>query len=400
MSYLEEARAVGPRPVWQIVPPSDYRDRMADDNAAHPELVEGATPPGGYSLADHGGSTIPNPKLVLVTFGSWWGDLGKLQAFAQDLMTAGYLQPLADYKYGSGQGSFAGLYQGPLIASSTVTDADLQTALAQLIDAGRVPAPDASTLYALLLPDGVTVQQGGSASCAAFCGYHDSFVVEAASSTPPDGGDAPETPTASAAAQRVFYTVQPATDCRGCDMPGTQPFDDFCAVLAHEVAEACTDAIPGQGWYNDQTGMENADEWAWQFGAYGPWTVQGYQVNGVGNALNIIRYAQPSQPGPNPNPQPQPQPDCRTPADAMFGQLGGLVEQAMQQAQAAGNPRSAAWYQAGLVWVQWAQENVDAALSQGEATAGLPLAPQGQEPLDRLRELLEDVAADLRERVG
>jgi hypothetical protein len=214
MTYLDEARAIGPRPVWQITPPSDYRDRMAQDGAPQ-------TPPGGYPLTDHGGSTISTPKLVLITLGQWWGDVTKLQAFAQDLMTAGYLQPLADYKYGSGQGSFAGLFSGAAVAG-TVQGSDLQAALTQLIDGGKVPAPDANTLYALLLPEGVTVQQGGSASCSAFCGYHDAFTHGNAT---------------------VYYTVQTATDCQGCNEG--DPFAAFTAVLAHEVAEACTDAIPG-----------------------------------------------------------------------------------------------------------------------------------------------------------
>jgi hypothetical protein len=378
MTYIDEARAIGPRSVWQITPPSDYRDRMAQDGAPQ-------TPPGGYPLTDHGGSTIPTPKLVLVTLGSWWGDLTKLQAFAQDLMTAGYLQPLADYKYGSGQGSFLGLTEGPLAGGTTVTDAQLQDVLARMIDGQTVPAPDANTLYALLLPEGVTVDSGGSASCSAFCGYHDAFTHASAT---------------------VYYTVQTATDCQGCNEG--DPFAAFCAVLAHEVAEACTDAVPGQGWYNDQTGMENADEWAWQFFAYGPWTVQGYQVNGVGNSQAVIKYAQPSQPNPNPNPNPnpdpnpnpKPQPDCRATADAQFTALTGLVNDALQLAQRAGNPKAAAWYTGGLVWLAWTQESIDAALSQTVATAGLPVVPQEHNALEGLADLLEQAAIDLRSRLA
>jgi hypothetical protein len=39
--------------------------------------------------------------------------------------------------------------------------------------------------------------------------------------------------------------------------------------------------------------MENADEWAWQFFPYGPWNVQGYQVNGTGNDRALIQYSPP-----------------------------------------------------------------------------------------------------------
>ncbi len=261
--------AIGPAPVWQIVPPSDHKDRMAQEGAA-------STPTGGYPLTDHGGSTIPGPKLAIVYLGAWWGDTAKLESFASDLMTAGYLQPLADHGYGSGQGTFIGAFHGPPV-SGTVSDAQLQAALSAMISAGTVPAPDGHTLYALCLPDGVTSTQGGSSSCSSYCGYHDALS---------DG--------------KTFYSVQPSTNCTGCDAPGTVPFDDFTAVLAHEIAEACTDAVPGSGWYNDATGMENADEWAWVFGGYGPWNVQGYQVNGIGNSLSVIKY----QPQSNPNPPP------------------------------------------------------------------------------------------------
>jgi hypothetical protein len=259
--------------VWQHVPTREEhllqveRDRMANEGA------DPSTPKLGYPLTNHGGSTITTPKLALVYLGPWWSDTAKIEAFAGDLMTAGYLAPLGPY--GSGQGRFLGSFKGPT-ATGTVTDAQLQSALTGLIAAHTVPPPDANTLYALLLPEGVSSTQGGSASCSAYCGYHDSFTY---------------------AGSRVYYSVQPASDCQGCN--AGDAFAAFCAVLAHEVAEACTDAIPGNGWYNEQTGMENADEWAWVFGAYGPWTVQGYQLNGIGNSLNVIKYQQ-QQPQPPP----------------------------------------------------------------------------------------------------
>ena len=101
MTYFEEMAAIGPRPVWQITPPSEHKDRMANEG---PE----APPTGGYPLTDHGGSTIKNPKLVLVTLGTWWGDTLTLGKFALDIMTAGFLNPLT--AYGSGPGTFLGLF--------------------------------------------------------------------------------------------------------------------------------------------------------------------------------------------------------------------------------------------------------------------------------------------------
>lgn len=268
MGFVDQMQAIGSRAgVWQVVPPSDYKDRLAGEGAP-------ATPAGGFPLTNHGGSTIPNPKLVLIYLGAWWNDTAKLEAFAADLMTAGYLAPLSDY--GSGNGQFLGSIHGPAV-SGTVTDAQLQAILSAMISSppAGFPMPDGHTLYALCLPSGVVVNDGNGVSCTAFCGYHDAL---------PDG--------------KTFYTVQPASDCQGCYI--SDPFSGFTMVLAHEVAEACTDAVPGQGWFADVNGMENSDQFAWIPGPYGPWTVQGYQLNGVGNSLSVIKYAVPS-----PDPQPQ-----------------------------------------------------------------------------------------------
>ncbi len=305
--------------VWQHTPIRDEHlavmtaehDRMASEGA------DPATPKLGYPLADHGGSTIASPKLFIIYLGPWWGNKAKLEGFANDLMAAGYLAPLA--VYGSGVGTFMGSFQTDPV-SGTVTDGQLQTILSNTITAKEVPAPDGHTLYALLLPQGVSVTQGGSASCSSFCGYHGAL---------PDG--------------KTFYAVQPATDCQGCNEGDA--FIGFTAVLAHEVAEACTDAVPGKGWFNDTTGMENADEWAWVFGPYGPWTVQGYQLNGVGNSLGVIRY---QQPVPVPQPKPKPQPACRAQVDAEFAVLLSAI--------GTGNDK---WSQAGRIWIGWAQQEMD-----------------------------------------
>jgi hypothetical protein len=99
-----------------------------------------------------------------------------------------------------------------------------------------VPMPDTNTLYMLILPDGVKVSftAGGESSCSAFCGYHSN-------------------------ASNYYYAVMPATTCNGCNL-GT-PQDALQMTEAHETVEACSDPT-GQGWFNDSTGNENADECA------------------------------------------------------------------------------------------------------------------------------------------
>ena len=260
--------------VWQIVPPQDYRDRMAQAGVP-------ATPPGGYPVTDHGGSIMTAPKLALVYLGAWWGDTAQLEQFASDLMTCGYLDSCSVYGV-TGPFMYLGAWQGPALMGPTVTDAQIQGIMGSFAQYG-IPAPDGQTLYALILPDGITVVDGGSSSCAAFCGYHDALA---------DG--------------ITFYSVHTSSLCDGCNMG--DPFAGFTMILGHELAEAVTDAIPGQGWYNDDTGMEVGDEWAWDPVNWGPWTVQPYQVNGLGAGFGDYNC----QPTPPPQPQPQPGPDIPT----------------------------------------------------------------------------------------
>jgi hypothetical protein len=118
----------------------------------------------------------------------------------------------------------------------------------QEIDAGTLPATNANTLYFVFLPDGVEVVQGGGASCQAFCGYHDSF-----------GSD-------------VYYGVMPYPGCSGCT-GGSAVFDALTSTTSHELCEAITDPIPGQGWYDDTNG-EIGDICAWKTRKLGNYTIQ------------------------------------------------------------------------------------------------------------------------------
>ncbi len=119
----------------------------------------------------------------------------------------------------------------------------MQTLLANAIAAGSLPKPDASTLFVMFLPDGVTVQLGQDASCQTFCGYHSNFALS-------DGTS-------------VFYAILPYPSCSGCTA-GLQPFDAVTAITSHEISEAITDAIPGSGWYDDANG-EIGNICDWQF---------------------------------------------------------------------------------------------------------------------------------------
>jgi hypothetical protein len=98
------------------------------------------------------------------------------------------------------------------------------------------------------LPPGTQVEQGGAASCTDFCGYHDAI-----------NGN-------------IFYGAMPYPDCTGCE-GGLTTVDALTSTASHELSEAITDPIPGQGWYDDANG-EIGDICAWKTKKLNGYTVQ------------------------------------------------------------------------------------------------------------------------------
>ena len=263
---MELLRNIGPRPgVVQIVPTrSVVRPVVVHDDEDH-ELVTrplaSPTGPGGAAgFSNRNGSQIAVPEVHNIYMGPFWGDQNFLEQFSRDIVQRGYLQPLKDLGYGTGPGKYMGSINGPKIAGKTFHDKTAQADLAKMIDAGTL-TPNENSLYVVILPDKVTavMDSDGSKSCKDFCGYHDAFVHNGT---------------------EVAYAVLPSSKCKGC---GGQ-IEDFTAVYAHELAEAATDKVPGQGWVAND-GSENGDLEAWILLKWGPYTVQGYYTNQRGNTM-------------------------------------------------------------------------------------------------------------------
>ena len=92
----------------------------------------------------------------------------------------------------------------------------------------------------------------------------------------------------------VAYSVLPSpTGCQAC---GNGAMSNFTLLYAHELAEACTDKVPGRGWMAEG-GEENADLEAWVLLDWGPpedprrYIVQGYYTNEQGNTIGAWRSA-------------------------------------------------------------------------------------------------------------
>ncbi len=106
----------------------------------------------------------------------------------------------------------------PFNKKTTLTDKAVQKELVKQIAAGKLPAPDANTLYMTYFPPGITIELGSSKSCSSFGAYHEGFK--------------------NAAYGGVFYGVMP--DCG-------YTFNDSTVVSSHELAEATTDNYPTPG---------------------------------------------------------------------------------------------------------------------------------------------------------
>jgi hypothetical protein len=210
-------------------------------------------------LTYRNGPLIENVEVFNVYWGSGWqqspasGMIKQLNDFFTYLVTSPLVDQLSEYSingYKIGHGTFKG---SATVTSSdpgtSVSDAEVQHMLQQEIMANAgLPQPGPNVLYYIYVQPGTRVVQGGSASCQAFCGYHDNI------------------------SGQIFYAVMPYADCQGCT-GGAATFDAMTSTSSHEFCEAITDPIPGQGWYDDTNG-EIGDICAWQTRKLGAYTVQ------------------------------------------------------------------------------------------------------------------------------
>jgi hypothetical protein len=219
----------------------------------------GIAAPPAAQLTYRGGPLLESVEVFTIFWGQVWqtspdSDLAsQINQFFHFIVSSALIDQLAEYSV-PGQaiehGSFIGtvtIVQPTL--SHSVTDAAIQNMLQQEINSNTsVPKTGANTLYFIYLPPGTAVVQGGSRSCQAFCGYHDTF------------------------GNHIYYAVMPFPNCAGC-LGGMTNLDALTSTSSHELCEAITDPVPGQGWYDDTHG-EIGDICAWQTKKLENYTVQ------------------------------------------------------------------------------------------------------------------------------
>lgn len=219
--------------------------------------VAPAVPP---QLTYRNGPILYAVEVFTVFWGADWQQspqsdvANNLNQFFDFILTSSLIDQLAEYSVQGMPPIGHGKRTGTVTITTpqpdpTESDNAIQQLLQQEISTNsNFPQPTQNTLYFIYLPPGVKVVQGGGASCQMFCGYHNDINGQ------------------------IFYAVMPYPDCAGC-VGGLQTFDALTTTSSHELCEAITDPIPGQGWYDDNNG-EIGDICAWQTKQVGNYTVQ------------------------------------------------------------------------------------------------------------------------------
>jgi hypothetical protein len=223
-----------------------------------PEAVMARAAGAAPRLTYRNGPLLSAVEVFTIFWGNAWrqaknaGVSQELNQFFDYILSSQLMDQLGEYSV-SGQSITHGSRIGTKVIANpnpakSVQDSSIQKFLQSSITARSLPGPTPNTLYFIFLPRGVKVLQGGSASCKSFCGYHNSF------------------------GQNIYYAVMPYPGCTGCT-GGLAPFDALTSTTSHELCEAITDPIPGQGWYDDTHG-EIGDICAWKTRKLGNYTIQ------------------------------------------------------------------------------------------------------------------------------
>jgi hypothetical protein len=216
--------------------------------------VEAFAAPAGAHLTYFGGPIIGSVKVVTVFWNSSVNFQSNLNSFYGAVTNSPYYDLLSQYSITGTQ-----LQRGGFLASfvdnqsnSSVTDAQVQAHLTQLINTGKVPANSPNNYYAFHFPPGVNITgSDGSNSCqvsnGVFCAYHGTYTLNG---------------------QNVYYGIIPDLGSGSCTAGcgGSTVVNNTTSVSSHELVEATTDPAvglattvgPPLAWY-DQTNGEIGD---------------------------------------------------------------------------------------------------------------------------------------------
>ena len=211
--------------------------------------LEGFVAPGPVPkalLSYYGGPVLSNASVYAV----YWGPnvnpevTAKIPDFYKSFIESNYMDWLTEYNtvgvksinghVSTNQVIGRGKYEGvivlqPINKSMSVTDTEIRAEIDAQINAGKLPNPNANTLFMLHMPPGMSITYdtlpGGGVSCQDYCAYHSDY------HRPADGSF-------------VYYGVMPDYSQGMCAPPhcgsGTA-FENFTSATSHELTESVTD---------------------------------------------------------------------------------------------------------------------------------------------------------------
>jgi hypothetical protein len=210
--------------------------------------------PSGNGISYHGGPVMTNGvNMYYIWYGNWNGNNATtiLTDFAQSIGGSPYYNINTTYANGSGAAvknmvTYGGAATVAYPNGTSLSDAAIQTIVANAINAGTLPK-DSNGVYFVLTSADVTASSG---FCTNYCGWHTHGTIGGTDIKYSFVGN-PDRCPASCAEQ----TTGPN---------GNAGADGMASIIAHELEEAATDPDLN-AWY-DSRGYENADKCAWTFG--------------------------------------------------------------------------------------------------------------------------------------
>ncbi|MGZ6780251.1 MAG: hypothetical protein ACXVGO_14795, partial [Mycobacterium sp.] len=247
--------------------------------------------PAGAHLTYYGGPILQKTHVQPIYWNSSVQFQSNLNSFYAAVVNSAYYDMLSQYSTTSPAQTLSRGTASPgyvdTMTSTSVTDAQVQTELAKLIDAGKVTnSPD--HYYPFHFPAGTTVtDSSGQASCTVWCAYHGTFVHNG---------------------KNVYYGILPdqGGSCAGGCGSNAQMVNNLTSVSSHELVETTTDAAvglattvgPPLAWY-DSTNGEIGDICNAQQGTAAGFVVQTEWSNKDGACVDHSGTCTPSCTGKN-----------------------------------------------------------------------------------------------------
>jgi hypothetical protein len=223
------------------------------------------------SFTYYGGPLLPAVQVQGVYLGSDWAAAGtpypaqvtQFDGYLNYIVKSPFMDMLQDdhYRVGPGTDTPGQVLNTTLSTGTFLQDSSIQSNLQTAINNGTLVEPNGNSggvLYMVFVEDNIVVSMGGGNSRNTFYAYHSDFA----------GTDSHGNAT------NIYYAVIPYQGTNGnAQVPGLTKTQGMMMVGSHELAEACTDPVPGNGWYDSFNG-EIGDVVNRQFVKLGKYPVQ------------------------------------------------------------------------------------------------------------------------------